>query len=286
MKELLTNTALITEIQQDETLEAGTILRRISDGKDQQGCFMNFDDDGDMILVNVIDIINKSYEAPAGILVMRKGDRLFRYTTRFGKDSSSRDATSVLREWPLFKKHPSLQEPMLYFMSHAYSPDLVLYLKERDILDYLFIPIQQKFRIGRYTETVNWAKVRKDRFKGMLDSLKTGSHLTYIAMVPKTKSYSPMFYSIGTKPHQETEMALKSEPFNFVPTHGGHIKATRGKGSSLCFIVDAGSNFLGKGVNTSLATAKEVADALASVYRTYTFIPIEGRGAFGEAQSY
>jgi hypothetical protein len=286
MKDLLNNTTLINEIQHNDIIESGTIIRRIGTGKDQQGYFMNFDDDGDIILVNVIDIISKSYETPAGILMIREGDRLFRYTTRFGKDKLSRDAELVLREWPLYKKNPALQEPMLYFMTHAFSPDLVLYLRENDSLDYLFIPIQQKFKVGRYRETVNWAKIRKDKFKGMLDSLKSGSHLTYIAMIPPTKSYTPMFYSIGTKPHQETEIALRSEPFNFVPTHGGHIKAMKAHGNTLRFIVDAGSNFIGKGVKTSIATAKEVTDALASVYRTYSFIPMEGRGAFGETQSY
>jgi len=286
LKDILELSRIIVPVGKEDHIERGTIVRRIGNGKDQQGCFMEYDDENDMILVNVLDINGKSFDAPAGILVLRDGDTLFRYTTHFGETAPSKAAEIIITDWPLYKKNQSLQKPIIYFIKHSYTPELILYLQKKNILDYLFVPIQQKFKIGRFIETINWAKVRKEKFKSILDSLHSGSHLTYVAMIPQTKSYTPMFYSIGTKPHQETEMCLRSEPFNFVPTHGGHIKAVKQPNGMITYLVDAGSNFLGKGVKTSLSTAKEVADAMSKVYRSCKFIPLEGRNAFGEDQSY
>jgi hypothetical protein len=50
--------------------------------------------------------------------------------------------------------------------------------------------------------------------------------------------------------------------------------------------VDAVSNFIGKGIKTRLETAGAVAKALKREYGAYTFVPLEGRGAFGSDQSY
>ncbi|HQP49553.1 MAG TPA: hypothetical protein PKX12_12540 [Spirochaetota bacterium] len=286
MKEIFTNSDIIIPLDDHRTIERGSIIRRVGNDKDQQGCFMNYDDSGDMILVNVIDIQNKSFLARAGILKISSGDTVYQYTSKFGKDPLSADAEALVREWPLFRKNESLQESMLYFVRTSFAPGLILYLKKRDCMDYLFVPLQQKFKIGRFTETVDWDVVRKESFREKLSSLKSGEHLTYIAMIPRIKSYSAFFYSIGTKPHQETQMSLRSEPFNFVPTHGGHIKASRNKKDIKEFLVDAGSNFLGKGTKASLQSAKEITDAMKRTYKEYNFIPVEGRGAFGEEQSY
>ncbi len=51
-------------------------------------------------------------------------------------------------------------------------------------------------------------------------------------------------------------------------------------------IVDAGSNYIGRGVKSTLFTAKQVATALKKAYPEYEFIPLAGRGAFGVEQSY
>jgi hypothetical protein len=115
--------------------------------------------------------------------------------------------------------------------------------------------------------------------------MKAGEHITYIAMIPQTSTYEPKFYSIGTKPHEETHFSLKRESFNFKPTHGGHIKAEK-KGEGIIYYVDAGSNYIGKGVKTKLETAESVVKALRRDCSGCTFIPLEGRGAFGTEQSY
>ncbi len=286
MKDILGKTDIIIPFADGEPPERGSVVRRVGNGKDQQGCFTGSDDDGGMILVNVIDINEKSFVSPAGILNLKEGDVLYRYCDGFGGDNASAQAREIVREWPLFIKNPDIQDAMMNFVRTSYTPRLILYLRQKGMLDYLFVPLQQKFGIGRFVEKVNWDRVRKERFAEKLLGLKPGRHLTYLAMIPRTKSYSPLFYSVGTKPHQETEFCLKSEPFNFVPTHGGHIKELPGEKGARVFLVDAGSNYVGKGNKTSLATAKEVTDAMKELFRDCRFIPVEGRGAFGENQSY
>ena len=283
--ELLERSDIIITIDKSEDIPRGSIVRRVGNGKDQQGCYMNNDDAGDMILANVIDISDKSFVSPAGILVLKEGDILYKYKKRFGNDKASQDAMEIITEWPLYKKNAPMQKTMSYFIRNSFSPDQIIYMRNKEILDYLFIPVQQKFKVGRFKEIVNWAKVRRDKFNDRLTSLQAGEHITYVAMVPQQKSYSPMFYSIGTKPHQEIEMSLRRELFNFVPTHGGHIKAIKDK-KGLSYLVDAGSNYFGKGINTLISTAEDVAKGLKLIYKDFKFIPVPGRGAFGEEQSY
>jgi hypothetical protein len=157
--------------------------------------------------------------------------------------------------------------------------------QREDSLDTQFIPMQQKLNIGRFKKTVNPEALCKQKFKEHLMALKPGEHLTYIALIPATSSYDPKFYSIGTKPHEETHISLKSELFNFKPTHGGHIKAENAE-SGIVYYVDAGSNYIGKGTKTKLETAEAVVKALKSEFSGFKFIPLEGRSAFGTEQSY
>ncbi len=286
MKDQLNDAALLEMIDNIKNLKRGDLVRRVSDDKDQQGCFMNFDDEGDLIVVNVVDCTSCSFLSSAGIVRLRDEDTLYRYKSVFGNNPETEKAAEVIRSWSLFKKNPEIQDSMMYFIRMSYSPAQIIDLKEKDKLQHLFVPVQQKFQIGRFRENVNWNQERKKRFQEHLESLNPGDHITYVALVPQLKTHSYMFYSIGTKPHQETEKSLRSEPFNFIPTHGGHIKAVKTKGSHKEFLVDAGSNHLGRGTGTLLETAKNITIGLRRHYKEYIFTPVEGRKAFGTEQSY
>jgi len=268
------------------TIEPGNVIRRIGNGKDQQGLFTRFDADGGMVLVSIIDPAKGEFVSDAGILRPAKGDSIFVYRDRFARDRVSDEAFTIIREWTLYKKHPDLQSPINYFVVAAFSPSQIILLKKHDLLSRLFIPIQQKFKIGRFEEKVDWNKVRKDRFREQLSSLHAGEHITYLALVSNSAGYSSAFYSIGTKPHYETHVCLQSEAYNFVPTHGGHIRAVRGKSGKQAFVVDAGSEYKGKGVKTNLSTAEDVVRAMKKMYPDFEYHPVEGRGAFGTDQSY
>ncbi len=283
--EYLLEKKLIKQIKPGEELTSRSILRRLSKGKEQQGGFTGFDDSGGYILVNVIDIAESSYLADAGIIRPTKDDSLFVFTTGFNTTANSAAAMDILASWSLYQKNPELQRPMTEFMKTSFTPEHILYLKKTDSLDTLFIPMQQKLKTGRFRETVNPDALRKERFREQLNRIKPGEHMTYIALIPQTSTYDAKFYSIGTKPHEETHFSLRSESFNFKPTHGGHIKAEK-KGDGIIYYVDAGSNYIGKGVKTKLETAESVVKAMSREYSGYRFIPLEGRSAFGEEQSY
>jgi len=286
MIENLLSEDILYPVQDPGALERGSVIRRVSGAKDQQGCFMNRDDGGDLIVVNVVDCAGCSFLATAGIMRLRSDEQLYCYRGTFGKDRDSRRAMEIISNWPLYRKNADIQNAIDYFVRTAYAPAHILHLEKTDQLQHLFVPLQQKFRIGRFKVEVDWDKERKEAFRKILDDLKVGDHVTYVAMIPPTKGHNPLFYSIGTKPHEETVMSLRGEPFNFVPTHGGHIKALRPEGGTKQFLVDAGSSYLGKGLKTLYDTAREVTDGLKRVYGKYNYIPVEGRGAFGTEQSY
>ena len=277
---------LLIPVGKDETLEPMTVVRRIGADKDQQGLFTRYDDDGGMILVHVTDPSKGEFVAEAGILRLKKGDRLFRYATSFAKSHFSAEALEYVRAWPLYIKHPELQSAIEQFVSTAFVPEQILTMRRLSRMPMLFIPIQQKFKIGRFEEKVDWNKQRKDIFRAALEALEPGEHMTYLAQIPQTQSSSPLFYSAGTKPHYETHMCLLGEPYAFNPSHGGHILCDAKKGEKKRFIVDAGSQYKGKGVKTPLRVAQEVTTALSKTYPACEFVPIEGRGAFGAGQSY
>ncbi len=268
------------------SIKPGTVIRRIGSGKDQQGLFTQFDDKQGLILLNVVDMKDICFAAEAGILRPTKDDQLYEYSSGFQADIDSFNALEIIQEWPLFAKCPEFQNAIIEFIKTVYVPKQIITYKKNNMMQYVFIPVQQKFKIGRFVETIDWNKYRVDKFREYLNDLQDGEHMTYIALVPQIKTYTPMFYSIGTKPHQTTHHSLKSEAFNFKPTHGGHIKAAGVKNGVKQLLVDAGSNYIGKGVNSPISIAKDVAKAMKKIYKDFDFIAVEGRSAYGTEQSY
>ncbi|OPZ38099.1 MAG: hypothetical protein BWY96_01265 [Spirochaetes bacterium ADurb.BinA120] len=274
----------LVKISPEEPLEPGTLLRRIGSGKDQQGIFSGRVAGG-LVLREVIDLRTGEYIASEGLLSPETDDALYRYSHSFASSPVRSMALEVLTGWSLLRKHPDLRDRIIYFTAAAYSAEQILEMKKTDTLYKLFVPIQQRFGIGKYAEKVDLRKSMRDAFRECLEGLHPGDHLTYIANLPEGAIKPPSFFSAGTKPHQETHWVLQSLPFSFNPTHGGHIKLASDRGGRT-FIVDAGSNYVGRGNKTSLITASAVVDGLYRLYEGYYFIPVEGRGAFGTEQSY
>ena len=269
-------------------LEAGVVVRRSAPDRIQQGGFRGLTDSGDgAIIAEVVSFHTPGFLAEAGIVKPGPDDSLFVLSDSFtGKDASS-PALLIVREWVLFRERTDLQTAMLDFVRTSYSPRHLQYLKANDLLAHLFVPIQQRFKIGKFEEKVDWEAVAAVRFAEHLDSLEDGAHITYVAFIPKDTSGMPRFYSVGTKPHLETVARLKREPFAFPPNHGGHIKVVSEPGQTpRRFVVDAGSNDLGSGMHTALAVAQFVTEALDQVYPGAEYTPLPGRGAHGLQQSY
>ncbi len=277
---------LLKPLTPSKKIEPGTILRRIGNGKDQQGSFLEYDEAGNYILINIIDMKNGSLEALEGVLKPREGDKVYYYASSFNTSPASGKALKIIKEWPLYKDHARLQQQILNFAIITYIPEQIIEMSKNDSLSLLFVPIQERFRIGRFTERRNPERVCNEAFMLWLESLHTGNHITYLALIMQQKHHVPRFYSAGTKPHEETAKLLMDEAFNFSPTHGGHIKAAGFENGKKHFIVDAGSNYLGRGVKTPLHVSEAVTAGMKKVYPEFVFTPLEGRGAFGTEQSY
>jgi hypothetical protein len=215
------------------------------------------------------------------------GDKLYVHKSRFDGGEKANEALEIVQSWTLFRDQPALQTDILNFVQTAFSPAQLLAWKKEDSLKFVFVPIQQRFKIGRFKEKIDYDKVRLERFRDQMARLQSGKHMTYVAFIPREGSHMPMFYSIGTKPHLETMKVLEREPFGFRPNHGGHIKClSEEAGQPKRFLMDAGSNDLGAGMNTSLATAEMVVESLLALYGDFEIKPVPGRDAFGIQQSY
>ncbi len=269
-------------------LVAGQVLRRISPDRVIQGGVRGLTEAGDgAIVAEVVNLHTPSFVAEAGIVRPGSEDRLFVLEDSFSGRTEDAPALQIVREWVLFREHRSLQSAILDFVRTSYSPRHLLHLKRNELLAQLFVPVQERFKIGKFQETVDWEAVGAKRFLDLLNSLDDGKHITYVAFIPKETSGQPRFYSIGTKPHLETLASLKREPFAFRPNHGGHIKIVSAQGEEpRRFVVDAGSNDLGSGMHTALAVANLVTEALREAYPGPEYTPLAGRGAHGLHQSY
>jgi hypothetical protein len=277
---------LIVPVEDTAVLIKGNIIRRTGNSKDQQGIFICRDDKDGLVIVNVINMKEIAFETEAGILRPSKDDKLYVFTRSFASDKTSRSARKILEQWPLYVKHPALQVQMMSFMEHAFAPEQIIDFEKTGNLHYLFIPLQQKYKIGRCEEKVNWGLERKNRFIWHVSNMRVGDHITYVAAIPRNKIDAPLFYSLGTQPHESTALSLKAEPFNFKPEIGGHIKCTGKTDTGKGLLVDAGSSFLGSGKKTSIDKAQTVAAALKRIFKNHDIIPVAGRGAFEDGQSY
>lgn len=269
-------------------LPAGCIVRRLGEGKDQQGRFVKPSDDGlAMVVVDVIDLTNQEYLTEGGIIRPSAGDTLLRHEHSFSDSEKAEAAMQIIRNWPLYRDNEGLREPITEFVQNCFSPEEILALKKEDNLKPLFVTIQHRFQIGRHAPRIDWEKVRWEGFQEALDGLFDGKHLTYVAFIPSDQNHDPKFFSIGTKPHVETVKQLEREEFYFKPTNGGHIKVISATNETpKRFLVDAGSNEYGAGVKASVSTAELICDMLEKVHPGAEYIPVKGRDAYGVQQSY
>ncbi len=264
-----------------DSLEPGTIIRRIGTEKDQQGSFLEFDEKYNMILANIIDMKSGNLVASEAVLKPQQNDKLYYYSSSFASSPVSEKAVKIITGWPLYKNNADLQEQIMNFISLSYAPEQVIEMSKNDSLHLLFIPVQQKFRIGRFSERRNLERVSNDVFMLWLESVNPGRHITYLARVVQQKNQEPRFYSAGTKTHEKTAAQLASEIYKFDPTHGGHIRLEGMKKGKRHFIVDAGSKYMGLGVKTPLHVSEVVVDALRETYQEFEFTPVEGQKALG-----
>ena len=266
----------------------GNLVIRKSEGKHQQGVVQRPTENGDgLIVTDVLDLNEGTYLTDAGIIRPGPDDRLYRVDSSFQTSPRADRAREILTSWVLFQKSPRIQRDLLSFTETCFYPEQIIEWKNQESLNRFFVPIQQKFKIGKFTPKIDHEKELAERFSQMLSELYDGKHLTYVAFIPREANKVSRFYSIGTKPHLETKAKLRDEPGGFNPNQGGHIKViSKEDERPMRFLVDAGSYDLGSGMQTSLAIAEMVTDGLKKLYPEFEFIPVAGRGAHGASQSY
>ncbi|TFH43342.1 MAG: hypothetical protein E4G96_01375 [Chrysiogenales bacterium] len=273
---------LLKPINTINKIEPGTIVRRIGKERDQQGSFLKYDGEHNMILANIIDMAEGSLVANEAVLKPRSGDKIFFYASSFDGSPSAGKALDIVKSWPFFKEHPDLQDKILSFVRVTFVPEQILEMSRKQTLQHLFVPIQQRLRVGRFREQRSPERVCNDLFMLWLESINEESHITYLAHIPHKKDEAVLFYSSGTRPHEETAKLLQKEIFTFDPTHGGHIQSSGVKKGKKHFNVDAGCNYLGLGVKTPLNVSKTVVAALKTLYSEFEFTPLKGCDARGE----
>ncbi|MBN2159136.1 MAG: hypothetical protein JW807_07055 [Spirochaetes bacterium] len=262
-------------------LEPGTIIRRIGREKDQQGSFLKYDENHNMILANIIDMATGSLIANEGVLKQQSGDKIYYYDSTFDDGPLSVKALKIVKDWPLFKERRDLQDRIVSFIRVTWVPEQILEMSRNETLQNLFVPVQQRFRIGRFKEQRDPERVCNDMFILWLESTGDGKHITYLAHITNKKDAVPQFYSSGVKTHEETAKLLQKESFAFDPTHGGHIREAGIKSGKKHFEVDSGCNYLGLGVKSPLEVSRQVTGALKSLYPEFEFTPLEGSKAKG-----
>ncbi len=279
---------ILTPVDSVQSLKPGDIIVRWGDAKKQQGVFQSLTDTNDgLIVTDVIDLSEGSYLTEAGIIRQTPDDKIYKVENTFQTSGVSNQAREILKNWVLFTKLPALQKDLQNFVESCYFPEQLTYWKNTHQLSRLFIPLQQKFKIGKHAQKIDYEKELAKRFGEMLSQLYSGKHLTYVAFVPREANKLARFYSIGTKPHLETKANLRDEPGGFNPNQGGHIAViSKDDETPKRFLVDAGSYDIGSGMQTSLAIAEMVTNAMKKAYPQFEFKPVAGRGAHGTQQSY
>jgi hypothetical protein len=277
---------LLKPLTKKKKLVPGTIVRRIGGGKDQQGSFFGYDPEGNMVLINIIDMKTNNLIASKGVLKPKPEDKIYYYASSFNKNPLAEKAYVIIKKWPLFQSLRELQDQILNFISITYVPEQIIAMSKKNAMAAVFVPVQEEFRIGRFSERRNPVRVCNEIFLRWLESLPKGKHITYVALIFQQKQPVPRFFSIGTKPHEETEKVLQDEMFNFHPNQGGHIKCMGIEDNKKHFLVDAGSNYYARGIHTPLHVSQSVVRSLKKIYPDMEFTPVAGRGAFGTEQSY
>ena len=270
--------ALLKPISTKKEVKPGTIIRRIGKKKDQQGSFLKYDEKMNMILVNIIDMAAGTLVANEGVLTPQAGDKIYYYESSFSDSPESEKAVSIIKKAPLYLKYPDLQEQMLNFIHLAFVPEQIIEMSKKETLQKLFVPVQQRFRIGRFTENRDPDRVCNENFMLWLESITEDQLMTYLATIVDKKDSTPVFFSAGNKPHDETALLLQKEVFRFDPTHGGHIRTRGLQNGKKHFIVDAGSKYMGLGVKTPMQVCEGVVNALKKQYPEFEFTPMEGCG--------
>ena len=271
----------IIPLNENEIIADGSFFLRCCGSSLQTGMIKRYYDENSVIAMNVIDLRKNEFVAEEGFLNLNAHSGIHMIDSFYNSDEISEKALNIIKNWSLFSKYPAMRLPIIKFVKNAYAPKLVLHMKNEGCLSSLFIPIQQKFRIGRFSDNTRWEDSNRSEFRHKLENLNENDYLTYIGYMPQHLIEDPMFFSVGKISHLETDLRLKKEPFLYNANCGGNIRFLNSRRDKRYFLVDAGASHRGNGVNSTEENACEVIVQLKKMYPEFNFLPASGRNALG-----
>lgn len=276
----------VLKVEIGEYIPEDTYLIRINNSKIQTGTVESYCDEESLVLKNVINASNNSFFAEEGILKISSTDELYIINSFYNNNPESKKALHLITNWALYVKHANIQKNILSFVKETFPPALINFMKENGELNRIFIPIQQKFKIGKFAPKKNWDLINRKEFKSSLENLLHNDYVTYMGHIPRHGFEKPMFFTTGKISHLETDIRLKDKPYQFSTNCGGNIKFIEEKDNKKYFLVDAGASYKGPGVNATKDDALEVIDYLKKLYPEFHFVPTNGRNAIGTQYSF
>lgn len=262
-------------------LTKGTFIIRISetDHLIELGKFCGYKNENAIILKNIIDLKNNEYFAESGILKITSKDEIFIIENRKYTHEQLKRFIRIIKNWALFPKLLKNREKYINFILSTFPYEFIFWCEENLLLNHIFIPVQQKFKIGKYSNFSKWEDYNHSNFKWRLDKLYNDDYITYMGRIPVCAGDRMFFYSKGKFSHIETEHKLKCEPVIYDTNCGGSIKCVKNINNVKFFVVDAGSTYKGKGALATFGEADIVADYLNKMYPEFVFMPARGRKA-------
>lgn len=274
---------LLTQ-KQIADFKAGEVLIKVYKDTICMGRVISADNEK-IVLESIIDLNAATMIAEQGFMKILENESYYSVDTDFSFDEC-KDALSAIETSALYTANPAKKKEIVSFTASVFPPRFILFLKKKNMLSTIFVPAQQKLRIGKYTGLEKWEDVNKTRFRSMLEELCENEYITYMACLPEGRSKKALFFTSGTETHVETDKKLKKELPSCQTNCGGNIKLYRKDGETKYYIVDAGSNFKGHGVDASIEEASSVSSYLKNLFPDFKFIPAHGRGGVGSKSSF
>ena len=108
-----------------------------------------------MQMENIIDLNASSLIAEKGFLKILGKDNYFEISTDFSFEECQ-EALSIIQSSALYTMNSVHRNDILSFTASLFPPKFIIFLRKHNLMSILFIPVQQKLRIGKYAGIDKW----------------------------------------------------------------------------------------------------------------------------------
>ena len=186
---------LLTQ-KQIADFKAGEVLIKVYKDTICMGRVISADNEK-IVLESIIDLNAATMIAEQGFMKILDNESYFSVDTDFSFDEC-KDALSVIETSALYTANPAKRKDIVSFTASVFPPRFILFLKKKNMLSTIFVPAQQKLRIGKYTGLEKWEDVNKNRFRNMLEELCENEYIKNMACLPEGRSKRDLLFTSGT----------------------------------------------------------------------------------------